>query len=95
MNPLIYIPLLSGLFGLALGWGLAVWRAPRVALWLALALFAGAVGLVFLGRSAGGWDGLAYVIMAVLMLAPAALGCGLGALGDWLRRRYRLRQPGR
>ncbi|MFN3955204.1 MAG: hypothetical protein ACK4LQ_12195 [Pararhodobacter sp.] len=89
MNPLVYIPALSALFGLALGWGLAAWLAPRAALWVTLALLAVAAGMVLMGRSAGGWDGLAYAILAILMFVPAALGCGLGGLGVWLRRRRR------
>lgn len=89
MNPLVYIPALSALFGLALGWGLAAWLKPRAAFWAALLLLAVAVVMLLMGRSAGGWDGLAYAIFAVLMFTPAALGCGLGGLGVWLRRRRR------
>jgi hypothetical protein len=42
---------------------------------------------IMLGRQHQGWDGIGYVIVAVLLIAPAVLGLGVGVLIGWLRQR--------
>lgn len=61
--------------------------------WFVLLAGAAAV-LVLMGQGTRGWDGLAYLVGALLLLAPAALGGALaGWLGVKLRRRRRQRIP--
>jgi len=68
------------------------WLAGGIAALVLFLLLAGGAGvLILLGQGAQGWDGLAYVVGAVLLLAPAALGAALaGWLGARLRWRKRL-----
>ncbi|PTX04022.1 hypothetical protein [Pararhodobacter aggregans] len=61
--------------------------------WVGL-LAGGAAVLVLLGQGTRGWDGLAYMVGGLLLLAPAALGGALaGWLGVSLRRRRRQGSP--
>jgi len=80
--------LAAALAGLVPAWLLArfarVWMGWALAGVLALAV----VGFILAGQGAQGWDGLAYVILALVFAAPAALGAALGtALGAWMRER--------
>ena len=83
---LVVIPAVAALLGLLAGWLLARWLGPRAAWWLAggLALAAGA--LILAGRGAQGMEGLGYVVVAILMAAPAGLGAALGGLAVHARR---------
>ena len=80
------VPLLSVLAGLALGYAMTM-----RGMWLASALICvtGALGWVAMlsaGEYAHGWDGLNYVIAAMLILAPWVLGQAIGTLiGRWRR----------
>ncbi|MFV0512823.1 MAG: hypothetical protein ACK5MY_04170 [Jhaorihella sp.] len=81
------IPLLSVLAGLGLGHAMTMrgrWRAS------ALICLAGAlcwVAVLSIGKHAQGWNGLDYVVAAMLILAPWVLGQALGTLiGRWRRR---------
>lgn len=82
---LIILAIALGL-GLAAGWALArFWR--RAAAWaLAGLLLVAVVALILAGRQAPGFVGLGYAIMALVMLAPAALGV---VIGGWLGGRGR------
>lgn len=77
---------------LALGLGLGYWmrqngQGRAVSVLVAVAL-GSIVWLIHLGRQqAMGWDGLAYGILAMLFIAPAALGLLIGAALSWWRQR--------
>ena len=85
-------PALVALAACALG-GLSgyVLRAQRLfvlLIGLAAALAALFVWAIVKGRAApSGWDGVGYAIAAILMLAPALIGLGLGAALAWWRGR--------
>ena len=92
MEPEIYyiIAAAAGL-GLMLGAFLGRWAGGRAAAGLAGVLILGALVLIAMGQRATGWDGVAYVIGAIVLAAPMAVGA---ALGGWLgaRRRQRRRR---
>ena len=76
-----------------MAWPLA--RFVRIwAGWALVGLLAMAVaGFMLAGRTAQGWDGLAYMILALIFAGPALLGAALGtALGGWMRQRARERR---
>lgn len=80
--------LASGFAGLVVAGLLArlvrVWAGWALAGFLAVAV----LGFILAGRASQGWDGLAYVILAMIFAAPALLGAVLGTvLGGWMRRR--------
>jgi len=80
--------LASASAGLAVAWVLArfvrVWAGWAVAGVLAVAV----LGFILAGRASQGWDGLAYMILALVFAGPAFLGAALGtALGGWMRPR--------
>ena len=71
--------------GLAAGWLLARFWRPGAAWGLVALLAVAVVALILAGRQAQGFGGMGYVIVAVVMLSPVALGAALGAaLGGWL-----------
>jgi hypothetical protein len=81
------IPTIAGVIGCAVGWLLARWRRPRATFWLAAVLIAAAVALILAARAAQGMEGLGYVVIAIFMAAPAALGAALaGAIFMWRDR---------
>lgn len=85
----LLIPLVIGSVAALVGWGLARGSRPLVAWVVALI---GAVGVLVLWGLAvwtQGWDAIGYAIAAFLLLAPAALGCALGGLIEWIRRRLK------
>jgi len=86
MEP-FWIALGVGVAGLGIGWGLARFVRPGLALGLAAVLLALTVALIVLGRGAQGWDAVAYAAAAFVLVLPAALGAGLGGLIEILRRR--------
>lgn len=71
---------LSALVGVVLGAALARWVSARLAWGLCALLLIGALALVVMGQGRPGMDGLGYVILAVLFLAPAGLGAALGTV---------------
>ncbi len=91
MDPAVLGLILTSAFvGLAVSWLLA--RFVRIwAAWVLVGLLALAVaGFILAGRVTQGWDGLAYVILALIFAGPAMLGAALGAaLGGWMRERAR------
>ena len=72
--------------GLAMGWALARYWRPGAAWALVGVLVLGVVALILAGRRAQGFEGVGYAVMALVMLAPAALGV---AVGGWLGGRRR------
>ncbi len=58
------------------------------AVWIAvLCLFGLVVWAIIQGRQAQGWDGLGYMILAVLIALPAKLGLIAGAIWGAIRAR--------
>ncbi len=55
----------------------------------ALVLGAGLGWSIWQGRQASGWDGVVHAVVALLIVTPALLGLGAGALIGWWRRRAR------
>jgi len=78
----------------ALSWALAHFLSrhqPNRGLYVLLAVdLVALVALILKGRAAEGWDGIGYVIFALLAAAPIAIGLLLGLLtGLYVRRRNR------
>jgi hypothetical protein len=77
---ILLFPLAAALVGAALGYAAARWIAPWAGWALAVLGLGGAVWLVLEGQGRAGMEGLGYVVIAMLMLAPAGLGAALGTL---------------
>lgn len=74
--------------GLIPAWLLARFVRAWLGWSLAGLLAAAAAAFIVLGRASQGWDGLSYVILALVFAAPAMFGAMLGtALGGWMRAR--------
>ena len=76
----------------ALSWALAHFLSrhqPNRGLYVLLGLdLAALVALILKARAAEGWDGIGYVVFAMLAAAPIAIGLLLGVLtGLYVRRR--------
>ena len=85
---LIAVVLGAALVGAVIGYILGRVTSGRVVLILTLAGLGGMGLMLFLGRQQTGFDGLGYVLPAVLVLGPLALGCGGGGLlAGFARRR--------
>lgn len=76
------LSLIAALFAMKYDKDRSVWIAV-------LCLFALAIWSIFQGRQAQGWDGMGYVILAVLLAGPAMLGLIVGGIWGMLRRRRR------
>mgnify|MGYP001270049911 FL=1 len=75
---LILVPSVAALLGIAAGWALSRWLGRRAEWWLVGGLIFGALVLILAGRAAQGMEGLGYVVMAIFMAVPAAIGASLG-----------------
>ena len=81
MEPMLLVmPLGAALVGAALGFAATRWIAPWLGWVLAALALTGAVVLALSGQGRPGFDGLGYIIVAVLMLAPGGLGAALGTV---------------
>jgi cation transporter-like permease len=77
---LILFPVAAALLGIGLGWALARWAVAGLAWAVCALLLAGALAMVVSGQGRPGFEGVGYVAVAVLMLAPAGLGVALGTV---------------
>jgi hypothetical protein len=73
-------PVASALVGALAGYVLARWVAPWLGWVLAAAGLAGAVALVVMAQGREGYEGMGYMIVALLMAAPGGLGAALGTV---------------
>ncbi|SLN39877.1 hypothetical protein [Roseisalinus antarcticus] len=80
------IPSIGFLIGVLPGFFLARQGKVWVVAIFALALAVAGVWAIIVGRSQTGFDGMGYVIIAVLMLAPTVVGMVAGGLAGLYRR---------
>lgn len=88
MKSFVYIvPLVCAAIGFYLSSNLAIRGRIRAIGFLVLGA-ALAFGIsIQLGESATGWDGVGYVVFALLIIIPFAIGLVFGAIFGLLRRR--------
>lgn len=83
---ILKIVLAATMVGISLGYLIGRWISLRASIGLAIAFILLAAALIVMGRGASGWDGLAYVILATTMAAPASVGALIGTgLARWRR----------
>lgn len=81
----IVLPLVMAALGLGLGWRTLQAGRGSVYLVLLALVFGAAVYLFVMAERATGWDGLGYLIFAILGAAPALIGLLIGGLIGYLR----------
>ncbi len=72
--------------GGAVGWAIGRWAGGRPVFWLVVAGLLAAAAMLLMAQQGSAYDGIGYVIGAVVLVAPAALGA---ALGGWIGARQR------
>lgn len=87
---IVAFPVVAALVGALAGYVLARWVAPWLGWVLAALGLGGAVALFLLGQGREGYEGMGYVIIAVLMAAPGGLGAALGTVAAALQAARRV-----
>lgn len=82
---IVAFPVVAALVGALAGYVLARWVAPWLGWVLAAASVAVAVALVVMAQGREGYEGMGYMILALLMAAPGGLGAALGTLAAMLQ----------